>query len=97
MQIYLIPGSFLSPSQMTKNLGSDLFAWFQTYEGDVQDLGLNFTIVSEEFGRASEEELKPGLNAIKTFFSLMKEEPNRPTNLEHLSMANLSSLDFLRL
>jgi hypothetical protein len=68
---------------MTKNFGSDLFAWFQTYEGDVQDLGLNFTIVSEEFGRASEEELKPGLQCYKNFFfSLIKEEPNRPNKLE---------------
>ncbi len=33
---------------------------FQTYDGDVQDLDLDFTIMSEELGRTTIEDLKPG-------------------------------------
>ncbi len=40
------------------SINIDVF--FQTYDGDVQDLNLDFTIVSEELGRTTIEELKPG-------------------------------------
>ena len=36
------------------------FLFFKNYDGDVQDLGLDFTIVSEEVGQAHVEEMKPG-------------------------------------
>lgn len=34
--------------------------YLKNYDGDVQDLGLDFTIVSEEIGQAHVEEMKPG-------------------------------------
>ena len=34
--------------------------YLKNYDGDVQDLGLDFTIVSEEVGQAHVEEMKPG-------------------------------------
>lgn len=34
--------------------------YLKYYDGDVQDLGLDFTIVSEEVGQAQVEEMKPG-------------------------------------
>ncbi len=38
--------------------------YLKTYDGDVQDLGLDFTIVSEEIGQAQVEEMKPGGSTI---------------------------------
>lgn len=32
----------------------------KTYDGEVQDLGLDFTVASEEIGKTTVEELKPG-------------------------------------
>jgi ubiquitin-protein ligase E3 C len=34
--------------------------YLKNYDGDVQDLGLDFTIVSEEIGQAHVAEMKPG-------------------------------------
>jgi ubiquitin-protein ligase E3 C len=34
--------------------------YLKNYDGDVIDLGLDFTIVSEEIGKAHVEEMKPG-------------------------------------
>ncbi len=46
--------SFLD-HELYKNL-----LYLKTYEGDVADLGLDFTIVTEEVGQTKVEELKPG-------------------------------------
>ena len=36
----------------------------QTYEGDVRDMELDFTVVSEELGKTQVEELKPAGSSI---------------------------------
>ena len=43
----------------------DIFLYLKTYDGDVTELELDFTVASEEIGKTSVEELKTGGTSIR--------------------------------
>ena len=55
----------LPPREFVKRENSKyVFFSFQTYDGDVKDMELDFTMVSEEIGKTQVEELKPNGSSI---------------------------------
>ncbi len=50
---------YLTPLSLTNETSLTTVNLQQTFEGDVQELNLDFTIVSEELGQNTVEDLKP--------------------------------------
>lgn len=90
--------------EMYKNLLS-----LKDYEGDVSDLGLDFTVVNNEIGEAQMEELKPGgkdmlvtnQNRIEYIHLMADYRLNRQMrqhcNAFRSGLANVINIDWLRL
>ena len=95
-------------SSLDKELYKNLL-YLKTYEGDVTELELDFTVASEEVGKTSVEDLKPGGSSIKVtnenrieYIHLMADyKLNRQIrtqcNAFRQGLADVINLDWLRM